>query len=552
MATLISEYVAQCLQDFENASLELNRLNDAACERFLDEFARFKLWAGNIGAHRRGRSSLDWRLRDASHLRDLVINLLKDIKNTLHDALSMLSQDSITHVDDVIHRSDTPISEGSLGTGEIEELGQESGFDEIIAEVNDIIGCLLRLSVSIKNPAPHDHFMSSKLIDTSYFEEYDLQHVEAKFPHANADLAHRIGKAISQRRQYFKYREAHHHKLNSGLALDSRRSEGGGAQSTIASSIPAALKDDGKSHPAFSRLDEEETSNSGASQTSYAISGPPSGRLRMPSLPERASDGPFECPFCYMMLSVTTEIQWRNHVSSDLRPYICLEIDCLTPEHQFARRHDWLEHIGQKHQRVFRCPYSCRDADFATSSQLEHHLQKVHPEVSSQRDLSVMLDLCERPMPWPEERDCPLCHQTLRSKQEYGRHVGRHQTELALFALPSNGQEEEDTDEGSDDDRMRELNEASDSDRSRLSEEDDEVRRSHMSPSPTDRSLDNDVHLAKPAPDDPPIRLKDAAPIRFKDAVGRKFSFPFHICRTWEMSFRIELLDLMNTNMCVV
>ncbi|RYP47236.1 hypothetical protein DL768_006679 [Monosporascus sp. mg162] len=27
---------------------------------------------------------------------------------------------------------------------------------------------------------------------------------------------------------------------------------------------------------------------------------------------------------------------------------------------------------------------------------------------------------------------------------------------------------------------------------------------------------------------------KDKAPIRFKDAVGRKFSFPFHICQTWQ------------------
>ncbi|KAI0429678.1 hypothetical protein F5Y09DRAFT_309765 [Xylaria sp. FL1042] len=27
---------------------------------------------------------------------------------------------------------------------------------------------------------------------------------------------------------------------------------------------------------------------------------------------------------------------------------------------------------------------------------------------------------------------------------------------------------------------------------------------------------------------------KDKAPIRFKDAVGRNFSFPFHICRTWQ------------------
>jgi hypothetical protein len=27
----------------------------------------------------------------------------------------------------------------------------------------------------------------------------------------------------------------------------------------------------------------------------------------------------------------------------------------------------------------------------------------------------------------------------------------------------------------------------------------------------------------------------EKAPIRFKDAVGRKFSFPFHLCKTWSV-----------------
>src|SRR5690606_3657841 len=27
----------------------------------------------------------------------------------------------------------------------------------------------------------------------------------------------------------------------------------------------------------------------------------------------------------------------------------------------------------------------------------------------------------------------------------------------------------------------------------------------------------------------------EKAPIRFKDAVGRKFSFPFHLCQTWNV-----------------
>lgn len=30
---------------------------------------------------------------------------------------------------------------------------------------------------------------------------------------------------------------------------------------------------------------------------------------------------------------------------------------------------------------------------------------------------------------------------------------------------------------------------------------------------------------------------KDKAPLRFKDAVGRKFTFPFDLCRTWQVCF---------------
>lgn len=39
---------------------------------------------------------------------------------------------------------------------------------------------------------------------------------------------------------------------------------------------------------------------------------------------------------------------------------------------------------------------------------------------------------------------------------------------------------------------------------------------------------------APPPPPPPPEEKKK--PIRFKDAVGRKFSFPFHLCSTWEVS----------------
>ena len=37
-------------------------------------------------------------------------------------------------------------------------------------------------------------------------------------------------------------------------------------------------------------------------------------------------------------------------------------------------------------------------------------------------------------------------------------------------------------------------------------------------------------------PPPPPAPEPKKAPIKFKDAVGRKFSFPFHLCNTWGVS----------------
>jgi hypothetical protein len=50
-----------------------------------DELGRFRVWAGNIAAHRpsHSRRSLEYRLRDSSRLRDTVLSLLRDLKRAL-------------------------------------------------------------------------------------------------------------------------------------------------------------------------------------------------------------------------------------------------------------------------------------------------------------------------------------------------------------------------------------------------------------------------------------------------------------------------------------
>lgn len=119
--------------------------------------------------------------------------------------------------------------------------------------------------------------------DASHYEPYDIGHVYMKFPQASRGTVERLGKAISWRRGYFKYREAHHSKLAQGLDFDSGKTEIV-AQSTVASLLPQNMKIAGESRPALEAVDEDEHSNIGVSQTSYATSEADPGRLQCPPL----------------------------------------------------------------------------------------------------------------------------------------------------------------------------------------------------------------------------------------------------------------------------
>ena len=59
--------------------------NQFSVARIEDELARFKVWSANIGAHRGGRSSLDFRLRDTSRIRLQVLQLLRDLSESLNE-----------------------------------------------------------------------------------------------------------------------------------------------------------------------------------------------------------------------------------------------------------------------------------------------------------------------------------------------------------------------------------------------------------------------------------------------------------------------------------
>lgn len=265
-----------------------------------DQKDRFAVWCGNIGAHRTGTSSLEYRLRDASHIKDNVIDLLGELEGLINDAKEIIDGE-MTPWDEMPEDEEI----GEDGDGQEEDIASTE-LEQIAMDIKEVVDSLLRLNMSIKNPAPHDRFFSSSSTDTSHFEAFDIQHVQSKYGEVVSPwLAERLGKAISRRRQYFKYRQEHHDKLAYGIGGEG--DEHGVAPSTLASSIPEKLK---KGH--LGLIDDDDNSDAGRmSQTSFATSVAAAERLHVPPLPSAAAEGPFECPFCFMIVSITDRTAWK-------------------------------------------------------------------------------------------------------------------------------------------------------------------------------------------------------------------------------------------------
>lgn len=179
---------------------------------------------------------------------------------------------------------------------------QNNELNSLLSGIGHVIDCLLRLSVTISNPAPYDHFRSRAGIEfTPFFEHYDTQHVREKYPKIQSKLSERLGRMLAYRRRYFRYRVDHHSRLMQGLVgtVDD-------GATTVASSLPQALKDSHQAHLAVETDDRSEIS-----ATSYASSTLDQSELRVPPIPKEYVDGPFLCPFCYVMIPVDNRHEWK-------------------------------------------------------------------------------------------------------------------------------------------------------------------------------------------------------------------------------------------------
>jgi hypothetical protein len=107
---------------------------------------RFRLWAGNIGARQIGKSSLDYRLREASDVADMTSQLLYGLQTQLEQW----------------------------------RLAEEKSL--LSNRVRETIDDLYALLLIIREPPPLDRYTRSDDIDLSCFREFDARHVREKYP----------------------------------------------------------------------------------------------------------------------------------------------------------------------------------------------------------------------------------------------------------------------------------------------------------------------------------------------------------------------------------
>ena len=136
------------------------------------------------------------------------------------------------------------------------------------------------------------------------------------------------------------------------------------------------------------------------------------------------------------------------HVFSDLVPYLCTFDGCQHKLRSFQSRSSWADHEFQEHRlnKYWACPECSRKS--CSILDWEHHLDDVHNLKFSGTDLvAARKNACHISPMRAEEEQCPLCQIILgKPRRAFVKHVSRHMEDIALMALPSNAEEDSETD----------------------------------------------------------------------------------------------------------
>ncbi|KAG4435673.1 hypothetical protein IFR05_008839 [Cadophora sp. M221] len=459
----------------------------------VDTLGRFRIWAANIGALQdiHTKSSLAYRVRDAPKISKQITELLDELAQSLDDVHSIASHGRENRTGALHEAELNPSAQTPESTDDIEHDKSDeeelSEIREIFASIDDAINNLFRFSIIIRNNTNRDRYAkaAAAAITNPFNDQFDICHVEHKFPtlakRNDRWLIDRLGKAVTQRRQYLKYCREHHNKT----AKEPQNAEPGivvvrnlEASSQMPSRLVPSVRSD-YSKPTSTlaptqastliltsgQMIEEEVEDT-QSQTSYTTSTDEessNATLSVIKL-EEVSKGfkQFECPYCWQIQTARNQKAWKKHVLSDLKPYVCTFEDCELK--LFSDRHTWFSHELKDHRQEWRC-YFCSHHPFDNPANYQRHLASRHPESFVKDQLPALLEMSQKALAKLSPTDCPFCddwEQRLRNinphipatealavtPSQFQHHLGTHMEQLALFAIPRGYTEEGEADSG--------------------------------------------------------------------------------------------------------
>jgi hypothetical protein len=167
-----------------------------------DSRSRYDIWASNLGSIHPAtdRRSADYRLREAPEVTDRIVELLEElteINSEIHEILSG-------------ERANRQTSESEDDMESTDELS------ELRLSVGDIITSLFKISMLVKKATKRDRYAkAASAKDDPFLAEFDIRHIADKYPKIRAQpwLLERLGKAITQRRQFLRYCRNHKNRI---------------------------------------------------------------------------------------------------------------------------------------------------------------------------------------------------------------------------------------------------------------------------------------------------------------------------------------------------
>jgi hypothetical protein len=256
---------------------------------------------------------------------------------------------------------------------------------------------------------------------------------------------------------------------------------------------------------------------------------------------------------------------------------MCTFAECITPDQTYESRDNWFEHEMQSHRTQWECTAGC-NMTFRSSDGFRDHFRTTHLDSGRPTGIRDLLRFSKRIHVTNEEVVCKLCEAKLPSLTDLQHHLGDHQCQLSLFALPNNlgyrevFEENGGTENDSHSGREASANEdwpaashrhiidelASGFERSiveireKAVIEAKEIQKVHDVALTAAKAVALEYEKARIAAMEyekakvaaqqelAQLKMLVIKPIKFRDALGRTFSFPWNMCKTWNVRIAIH------------